>query len=180
MPRPKKETKKTAKKTTLKVKKKETKKETKTKTKTKVKETAEKKKTEKTARKAKYWEGVGRRKTAVARVRIVTRGKKEFLVNEKKLEDYFSVDLLDKKATAPLDILNLLDKFKVSVRANGGGIDAQAEAIRHGLSRALVKFNPNFRKKLKKAGFLTRDPRMKERKKFGLKKARKAPQWSKR
>ena len=134
----------------------------------------------KTGRRAKYWEGVGRRKTAVARVRIFTRGTKDFLVNNKKLKDYFTVAFLDKKAVSPLGGLSLLDKFKISVKVMGGGVHAQAEAVRHGLSRALVEFNPNFRKKLKKAGFLTRDPRMKERKKFGLKKARRAAQWQKR
>jgi len=137
-------------------------------------------KTKTVAKKNRYWEGVGRRKTAVARVRISTQGEKDFLVNEKKLKDYFSIPYLCQTARAPLELLKLLDKFKVSVKIKGGGICAQAEAIRHGLARALVKFNPNFRKKLKKAGFLTRDPRMKERKKFGLKKARRAPQWQKR
>jgi len=163
---------------------------------TKVTKAAETAKTAKTARMAKpkktvktvkraikgirYWEGVGRRKTAVARVRIFTRGEKEFLVNEKKLSNYFSISFLDEKAILPLKLLKLLDKFRITVKVRGGGVDAQAEAIRHGLSRALIKFNPNFRKKLKKAGFLTRDSRMKERKKFGLKRARRAPQWQKR
>ena len=133
-----------------------------------------------TIKRIRYWEGVGRRKTAVARVRIFTRGEKEFLVNEKKLSNYFSVSFLDEKAISPLKLLKLLDKFRITVKVRGGGVDAQAEAIRHGLSRALIKFNPNFRKKLKKAGFLTRDSRMKERKKFGLKRARRAPQWQKR
>lgn len=134
----------------------------------------------KVVKKPKYWEGIGRRKTASARVRIFTQGAKSFIVNKQKLEDYFSQEILPKKSLAPLDILNLKDKFQVSIRVKGGGVNAQAEAIRHGLARALEKFNPNFRKKLKKAGYLTRDPRMKERKKFGLKKARRAPQWRKR
>lgn len=134
----------------------------------------------KVVKKAKYWEGIGRRKTASARVRIFSRGTKEFIVNKQKLKDYFSQEFLPQKSLAPLDILNLADKFRVSVKVKGGGNNAQAEAIRHGLARALEKFNANFRKKLKKAGYLTRDPRMKERKKFGLKKARRAPQWRKR
>lgn len=132
------------------------------------------------ARKIKYWEGIGRRKTASARVRIFTQGNKEFVVNKQKFDDYFHRAFLSEKSLAPLDILNLKEKFRVLSKVKGGGINAQAEAIRHGLARALEKFNPDFRKKLKKAGYLTRDPRMKERKKFGLKKARRAPQWRKR
>jgi len=128
----------------------------------------------------KYWEGIGRRKTAIARVRIFTQGDKEFLVNEKKVINYFPISYLIKIAASPLETLNLKEKFKVSAKTTGGGSTSQAEAVRHGLARALIKFNPNFRKKLKKAGFLTRDPRMKERKKFGLKRARRAPQWRKR
>jgi small subunit ribosomal protein S9 len=122
----------------------------------------------------KYIEAVGRRKTAVARVRLWTKGKKEFLINEKDYQDYFPNFELQKTILAPLEMMNSEDKFK------GGGVHAQTEATRHGISRALVKFNPDFRKRLKKAGFLTRDPRMRERKKFGLKRARRAPQWSKR
>jgi len=137
-------------------------------------------KKKKVVKKPKYWEGIGRRKTAMARVRIFARGKKEFLVNEKILEEYFPIEALQQMATVPLRTLKLLPKLRVSAKVKGGGIFAQAEAIRHGMSRALVNFNPNFRKKLQKAGFLTRDPRMKERKKFGLKRARRAPQWQKR
>ncbi|MBL7156139.1 MAG: 30S ribosomal protein S9 [Candidatus Pacebacteria bacterium] len=134
----------------------------------------------KTAQKVKYWKAVGRRKTAVARVRIFSKGNKEFIVDEKDIKERIKTLFLRKIARSPLEILNLTDKFHVSVKLSGGGSNAQAEAIRHGLSRALIEFNPNFRKKLKKAGFLTRDSRMKERKKFGLKKARRAPQWQKR
>lgn len=137
-------------------------------------------KIKKIEKRARYWEGVGRRKTAIARVRIFSQKKKEFLVNEKNLEEYFPGPALQQKATAPFRKLKLLSKFMVSVKTKGGGITAQAEAIRHGSARALVKFNSNFRKKLKKAGYLRRDPRMKERKKFGLKRARRAPQWQKR
>lgn len=127
-----------------------------------------------------YFEAEGRRKTAVARTRLFTRGEKTFLVNEKPLEQYFPTFELQQIARASLEIMNCLDKFRVSAKVRGGGLHAQAEAIRHGIARALVLFNPDFRKRLKKAGFLKRDPRMRERKKFGLKRARRAPQWQKR
>ena len=141
-----------------------------------------------------YFEAVGRRKTAVARIRLFTRqgasaspeggapdiGEKTFFVNEKPLNLYFPTFELQQNALAALEKMKCLDKFKISARVKGGGLSAQAEAIRHGTSRALVLFNPDFRKRLKKAGFLTRDPRMRERKKFGLKRARRAPQWAKR
>ena len=140
----------------------------------------EKKSIKKITKPSRYWEGIGRRKTAVARVRIFSKNTKEFIVNKQKLNDYFAISFLGQTAVSPFEILKIISKFGVTVRVNGGGIYAQAEAIRHGLSRALVEFEPEFRKKLKKAGFLTRDPRMKERKKFGLKKARRAPQWKKR
>lgn len=129
---------------------------------------------------AKYFEAVGRRKTAVARVRLFTRGEKLFLINEKPVEKYFPTLGLQKIAQAALEKMKCLDKFRISVKVKGGGLSAQAEAIRHGIARALVLFNPDFRKRLKKAGFLKRDPRMRERKKFGLKRARRAPQWQKR
>lgn len=128
----------------------------------------------------KYFEAVGRRKTAVARIRLFTRGKKEFLVNEQSLVDYFPTMELQQIAQSPLSKMRSLERFKVTVRVKGGGIHAQAEALRHGIARALVLFNPDYRKRLKKAGFLTRDPRMRERKKFGLKRARRAAQWQKR
>ncbi len=128
-----------------------------------------------------YFGAVGRRKTAVARVRIYPKAtKKEFLVNEKDYKNYFPTFETKEITLAPLKLINLEDKFSISVKVKGGGFHAQAEALRHGLSRALVKFNPEFRKRLKKAGYLTRDPRMRERKKFGRKRARKSPQWSKR
>lgn len=127
-----------------------------------------------------YWEGVGRRKTAVARVRISMLGEKAFLVNGQKPQDYFSSIYLGQLIRVPLEELKLTSRFRVSVNVRGGGVSSQAIAVRHGLSRALVKFNANLRKKLKEPGFLTRDPRMKERKKFGLKRARRAPQWQKR
>lgn len=128
----------------------------------------------------KYFEAEGRRKTAVARIRLFTQAGKLFLVNAKPLEDYFPIFELQQIAQASLKKMKCLDKFRVSARVRGGGLKAQAEAIRHGIARALVLFNPDFRKRLKAAGFLRRDPRMRERKKFGLKRARRAPQWQKR
>jgi len=128
----------------------------------------------------KYFEAVGRRKTALARVRLFTRGEKAFLVKGKSLENYFPTSELREIAKAPLERMKCLDNFGVSAIVKGGGLHAQAEALRHAIARALVLFNPDFRKRLKQAGFLTRDPRMRERKKFGLKRARRAPQWQKR
>jgi len=128
----------------------------------------------------KYYEAVGRRKTAIARVRLFTKGDKSFLVNEKPLSHYFPSSELQKIVVSPLEIMKCLDKFQILTIVKGGGLSSQAEAIRHAISRALTLFNPDFRKRLKKAGFLKRDPRMKERKKFGLKRARRAPQWQKR
>lgn len=130
--------------------------------------------------KERYYEAVGRRKTAIARVRLFTKGEKKFLVNGKPVEDYFPVIEVQEIAKASLRKMKSLDKFRVQVLVKGGGYHAQAEAIRHGTARALVLFNPDYKKKLKRAGFLTRDPRMRERKKFGLKRARRAPQWQKR
>ena len=127
-----------------------------------------------------YWEAVGRRKTAVARVRLFTKGAKGIWVNEKSLGDYFRYPNLQHVASEAVETMKSNDRFRVSARVKGGGIHAQAEAVRHGTARALVLFNPDFRKRLKRMGFLTRDPRMKERKKFGLKGARRAPQWAKR
>lgn len=127
-----------------------------------------------------YFEAIGRRKTAVARIRLFTRGDKVFLVNGKPYTEYFKMTQDQQTAVASMNKMKCLDKFKVSVIVKGGGRSAQAEAIRHGTARVLVDFNLNFRKRLRKAGFLTRDPRMRERKKFGLKRARKSPQWAKR
>ncbi len=127
-----------------------------------------------------YFEAVGRRKTAVARVRLFTQGEKIILVNEKPYQNYFPTLDLQQTATASLTKMKAVDKFRVSVKVKGGGLHAQAEAIRHGIARALVEFNPDFRKRLRRVGYLTRDPRMRERKKFGLKRARRAPQWAKR
>lgn len=127
-----------------------------------------------------YFEAVGRRKTAVARVRLFTQGDKTILVNDKSYKEYFPILELQQIIDSPFDKMKALDKFKIIAKVKGGGFHAQAEAIRHGVSRALVEFNPDFRKRLRRVGYLTRDPRMRERKKFGLKRARRAPQWSKR
>ncbi|MDD5569302.1 MAG: 30S ribosomal protein S9 [Candidatus Pacebacteria bacterium] len=129
---------------------------------------------------SKYFEAVGRRKTAIARVRLYTKGDKQIIVNDKNFEDYFRTSPLRKIVIDSLEKMNSAGRFRITVMVNGGGINSQAEAVRHGITRALVIFNPDYRKRLRKAGFLTRDPRMKERKKFGLKRARRAPQWSKR
>ena len=127
-----------------------------------------------------YFEATGRRKTAVARVRLFTRGDKVFLVNGKTYQEYFSTEADRNTAISSMLKMKCLDKFKVTVIVKGGGHNAQAEAIRHGTARVLVDFNNNIKKRLRKVGYLTRDPRMRERKKFGLKRARKAPQWAKR
>lgn len=127
-----------------------------------------------------YFQALGRRKTAVARIRLFTKGEKSFTVNGKPLEVYFPLRELQKQALAPLAEMGFQDKFAISAFVSGGGFRGQAEALRHGVARALVLFSPELKKPLKKAGFLTRDPRMRERKKFGLKRARRAPQWAKR
>jgi len=129
-------------------------------------------------KKEKYIEAVGRRKTSVARVRITPASKILVSVNDKVLEKYFPTLALRKTVLSAFDHTD--SKFSVTAKLNGGGISSQSEALRHGLSRALVSFDPHLRIKLKVKGFLKRDPRAKERRKFGLKKARKAPQWSKR
>ena len=127
-----------------------------------------------------YLEAIGRRKTAVARVRLQNNGTGGFLVNGQPLEKYFSMGEFQQTAKESLVKMGFLDKFNVSAKVKGGGLHAQAEAVRHGITRALVKFDAGSRQALKKAGFLTRDSRMRERKKFGLKRARRAPQWGKR
>lgn len=126
-----------------------------------------------------YFEGVGRRKTAVARVRLFTKAG-DFQVNNKLYTEFFKTFDQQKIVEEALQKMKLFGRFRVSVKLTGGGSHGQAEAVRHGLARCLIKFNPDFRKRLKRAGFLKRDPRAKERKKFGLKKARRAPQWAKR
>jgi small subunit ribosomal protein S9 len=128
----------------------------------------------------KYFEAVGRRKTAIARIRLTESKSNAFSVNEKLLEDYVQAKNNQVIAKESLEKVVPEKKFLVSVLVKGGGPHAQAEAIRQGISRALVKLNPDFRAHLRVLGFLTRDPRMRERKKFGLKRARRARQWRKR
>ena len=127
-----------------------------------------------------YIETVGRRKTASARVRITESAKNTFSVNGKSLEDYFKVKELSEIASESLLKSKTPSHFSVSAKIKGGGVSSQAEALRLGIARALVIYDKELRKKIKGLGFLKRDPRAKERRKFGLKKARKAPQWSKR
>ncbi|MCK9578344.1 30S ribosomal protein S9 [bacterium] len=127
-----------------------------------------------------YFVGTGRRKTSVARVRLYTKGDKTISVNEKKFKEYFTSDDLQRIVMSSLERMKSVGKFKITVVVKGGGIRSQAEAVRHGIARALTIFNPEYRKRLRRSGYLTRDQRMKERKKFGLKRARRAPQWSKR
>lgn len=127
-----------------------------------------------------YIEAVGRRKTSTARVRITEATKSSFVVNDKDASVYFMTEDLLRTVNDPFTKAKVPTLFTVTVVVSGGGIHSQAEAVRHGLSRALTEFDEELHTKLKKLGFLKRDPRMKERRKFGLKKARKAPQWSKR
>ncbi|NLB90369.1 MAG: 30S ribosomal protein S9 [Clostridiales bacterium] len=122
---------------------------------------------------------VGRRKKAVARVRFVP-GEGNIVINKRDIDHYFGVETLKMTVRQPLVLTNTGSDFDILVNVNGGGYTGQAGAIRHGISRALCKMNPELRSEIKKAGFLTRDPRMKERKKYGLKGARRAPQFSKR
>lgn len=130
-------------------------------------------------KKLQYW-GTGRRKKAIARVRLIPNGSGIITINSRTIEDYFGAGTDQYVVRQPLDLTGTLDKFDVAVNVYGGGTTGQAGAIRHGISRALTQANLDYRPALKKAGFLTRDPRMKERKKYGLKKARRAPQFSKR
>ena len=123
--------------------------------------------------------GTGRRKKSIARVRLVS-GNGNITVNKKTIDEYFGVETLKVIVKQPLTATNTLDKYDVICKVIGGGISGQAGAIRHGIARALLEVNSEYRPTLKSAGFLTRDARMKERKKYGLKKARKAPQFSKR
>ena len=133
-----------------------------------------------TEKENKYYYGRGRRKEASARVRLFI-GKGQSTVNDKKVEDYFGKDiLLINNLAEPLLLTGQKDKIYYSVKICGGGLSGQSDAIRLGISRALLKYDENYKVTLRKAGFLTRDPREKERKKYGLKRARKAPQFSKR
>ena len=130
-------------------------------------------------KKVQYW-GTGRRKKAIARVRLIPGGEGAIVINKKTLDEYFGLDTLKYIVRQPLTLTETLSKYDVYVNVVGGGYTGQAGAIRHGIARALIVAEPELRGALKKAGFLTRDSRMKERKKYGLKKARKAPQFSKR
>ena len=126
-----------------------------------------------------YYYGTGRRKSSVARVRLYP-GTGKITINDRDIDDYFGLDTLKVIVRQPLELVGLTEKFDIVCRVQGGGVTGQAGAIRHGVSRALLVYDENLRPALKKAGFLTRDPRMKERKKYGLKAARRAPQFSKR
>ena len=126
-----------------------------------------------------YFSGTGRRKKSIARVRLYP-GTGAITINGKAIDEYFGLETLKMIVRQPLTATETLDKFDVFVNVNGGGLTGQSGAIRHGIARALVIANEAYKADIKKAGFLTRDPRMKERKKYGLKKARKAPQFSKR
>jgi small subunit ribosomal protein S9 len=127
-----------------------------------------------------YIETIGRRKTSTARVRMTPATKQSYEINGKDLATYFATTELQKIVTDAFTTLESKSHYAITVKVSGGGIHSQAEAIRHGISRGLVKEEEGTKTTLKKAGFLKRDPRMKERRKFGLKKARKSPQWSKR
>ena len=131
--------------------------------------------------KRQYQYGTGRRKSSIARVRLYQEGTGSITINGRDIDDYFGLDTLKLIVRQPLNLTGTADKFDIECRVAGGGVTGQAGAIRHGIARALLQFNSEeLRPQLKKAGFLTRDPRMKERKKYGLKAARRAPQFSKR
>ena len=130
--------------------------------------------------KKKYFYGTGRRKSSVARVRVYENGTGSIIVNGRDIDEYFGLDTLKLIIRQPLVTTDLLGKVDIVVSVAGGGVSGQAGAIRHGIARALLVVDESYRAALKSAGFLTRDPRMKERKKYGLKAARRAPQFSKR
>ena len=130
-------------------------------------------------KKIQYW-GTGRRKKAIARVRLIPGGEGNIVINKRTIDQYFGLETLKFIVRQPLVLTSTLDKYDVAVNVNGGGTTGQAGAIRHGIARALCLADETLRPTLKAAGFLTRDPRMKERKKYGLHKSRKAPQFSKR
>ena len=127
-----------------------------------------------------YLYGTGRRKSSVARVHLFPNGTGAITINGRDIDDYFGLETLKLVVRQPLTTLDLLGKVDIEATVSGGGVTGQAGAIRHGLARALLQLDENYRAQLKAAGFLTRDPRMKERKKYGLKAARRAPQFSKR
>ena len=127
-----------------------------------------------------YFYGTGRRKHSVARVRVYANGTGSIKINGRDIDDYFGLETLKLIVRQPMELTDTMGRFDIECNVTGGGISGQAGAIRHGISRALLEVDPEYRKILKSAGLLTRDPRMKERKKYGLKKARKASQFSKR
>jgi small subunit ribosomal protein S9 len=127
-----------------------------------------------------YYYGTGRRKTAVARVRLYPNGSGTITINGRELGDYFGQQRLVALAVSPLRLLEMAGRFDASIKVAGGGVSGQAGAVRHGVARALVRSDEDSKPAMRKAGFLTRDPRVKERKKYGLKRARKAPQYTKR
>ena len=130
--------------------------------------------------KRQYQYGTGRRKSSIARVRLYQGGTGSITINGRDIDDYFGLETLKMVVRQPLNTTGTLGKVDIVATVEGGGVSGQAGALRHGISRALLLVNPEYRAALKKAGFLTRDPRMKERKKYGLKAARRAPQFSKR
>ena len=127
-----------------------------------------------------YLYGTGRRKSSIARVRLYEGGTGKITINGRDIDDYFGLETLKLITRQPLVLTETVEKVDIVATVTGGGVTGQAGALRHGISRALLQVNPDFRPVLKKAGYLTRDPRMKERKKYGLKAARRAPQFSKR
>ena len=150
-----------------------------------VKEVVEKKTTKKTTKKIPANKNVefaatGRRKNSIARVRLVPNGKGQFVINKLNIEEYFNLGVYRLVANQPFEVTGTQGKYDVLVNVHGGGLSGQAGAIRHAIARALVKADESLKPEIKKAGFLTRDARVKERKKYGLKKARKAPQFRKR
>ena len=130
--------------------------------------------------KRKYHYGTGRRKSSVARVRVYENGTGSIIINGREMDDYFGLETLKLIVRQPLETTGLIGKVDIVATVSGGGVTGQAGAMRHGISRALLEMDAEYRPALKAAGFLTRDPRMKERKKYGLKAARRAPQFSKR
>jgi len=138
------------------------------------------KKEQSPAKKNKYFEAIGRRKTSTARVRLLVQDEKSIIINGKPFEKYFPTIETQQTILSVFQKMDMMGKFGVSVVVKGGGINSQSEAIRHGIANALMVFDPESRETLKGTGFLTRDSRMRERKKFGLKRARRAPQWAKR
>ncbi|MCD8377036.1 MAG: 30S ribosomal protein S9 [Oscillospiraceae bacterium] len=127
-----------------------------------------------------YFYGTGRRKSSVARVHLFENGTGAITINGRDIDDYFGLETLKMVVRQPLNTVGLMGRVDIEATVSGGGVSGQAGALRHGIARALLEVNPDYRAALKAAGFLTRDPRMKERKKYGLKAARRAPQFSKR